>query len=67
MKLFKLLLALPVIACSSLKAQPPINTNKKGGGYTFVIEKQIGCTPVKNQNKSVPAGVIPHSHLLNLN
>lgn len=33
-------------------AQPTINTNKKGGGYTFTISKMIGATPVKNQFKS---------------
>ncbi len=53
MKLFqRLMLAALLIAVSSLKAQPPINTNKKNGGYTFTIDKQVNCTPVKNQNKS---------------
>jgi bleomycin hydrolase len=35
-----------------ISAQPSINTNKKGGGYTFTISKMIQCTPVKNQYKS---------------
>ena len=33
-------------------AQPRINTNKKGGGYTFTVTKLIEATPVKNQYKS---------------
>jgi bleomycin hydrolase len=36
--------------CSA--AQPSINTNKKGGGYTFTIVKMLEATPVKNQFKS---------------
>ena len=35
-----------------VSAQPGINTNKKGGGYTFTISKMIEATPVKNQFKS---------------
>ncbi len=46
-----ILSALTVI-CISAGAQPTINTNKKNGGYTFTMEKQVNCTPVKNQNKS---------------
>lgn len=53
MKLSKLFV-LPVLLIIgfAVKAQPPISTNKKNGGYTFTIKKEIGCTPVKNQNKS---------------
>jgi bleomycin hydrolase len=41
-----------VCAAYYVQAQPTINTNKKGGGYTFTIQKSITGTPVKNQNKS---------------
>ena len=51
--------ALPFILCAILVgnislsiAQPTINTNKKGGGYTFKINKTVEATPVKNQYKS---------------
>jgi bleomycin hydrolase len=42
-----------LIACWFVtQAQPSINTNKKGGGYTFTIQKIIAAPPVKNQFKS---------------
>jgi bleomycin hydrolase len=53
MKLSEFLcLSLLVFVVYCLQAQPAINTNKKGGGYTFTIEKSIVGTPVKNQARS---------------
>ena len=61
MKLFQsFLIAFMVLSAVVASAQPsgagnnlpPINTNKKNGGYTFKISKIIEATPVKNQNKS---------------
>ena len=53
MKLLQYALLFFSIACvTTAYAQPSINTNKKGGDYTFTISKMIECTPVKNQYKS---------------
>ncbi len=53
MKLLHGIFAALMSACVTfLWAQPSINTNKKGGGYTFTISKMIEATPVKNQFKS---------------
>ncbi|HWB62054.1 MAG TPA: C1 family peptidase, partial [Chitinophagales bacterium] len=48
-QLLCLLFALVVLQAT---AQPPINTNKKGGGYTFTIQKMLEAAPVQNQFKS---------------
>ncbi|MFN8285204.1 MAG: C1 family peptidase [Chitinophagales bacterium] len=45
-------LLLILLSGISLKAQPPINTNKKDGGYTFNLKKFVNTTSVKNQYKS---------------
>jgi bleomycin hydrolase len=53
MKLLQYTLIPVLLMCvTALCAQLPINTNKKGGGYTFKISKMIEATPVKNQYKS---------------
>lgn len=53
MKLLRYLFAaICLLAAGVICAQPLINTNKKGGGYTFTISKMIEAPPVKNQFKS---------------
>jgi len=46
------LFALALLFIGAASAQPAINTNKKGGGFIFKINKMIEGTPVKNQYKS---------------
>jgi bleomycin hydrolase len=40
------------VAADNESPSLPINTNKKGGAYTFTIQKEVGVTSVKNQFKS---------------
>ena len=46
------LVLISALLSTIINAQPTINTNKKGGGFTFTISKMIDVTPVKNQFKS---------------